>query len=163
MIRKIISVLIIGVLLLTGLAGLSVTGNKANKKVTKDILDNISKSIDERFNESDVFIFGRCRSIIVFYDNPQGPEWIGGLYIGKLFATYVSMCDYNDEWMIVLIRNETNNTRFFKFRGRMGMGCKNTSGYFYWGAKGNGIKLLAPRIFIKCYAERVYVTQDWEI
>ena len=120
-----------------------------------------SKSIDVMYNNSEVFIFGRCRSMIVFY-NDSKPPYNGGLYFGKLFGIYFSTCEYYDEWLLILIQNESIKDRYLKIRGKIGIGFSETSGIFYWGGIGYGERIIGPRIFVRCYAEKVCVTQDWE-
>jgi hypothetical protein len=149
------------IILIISTAGISIAEPDIhNKSLQKNnISDN--KSIDIRYNDSEVFVFGRCRSMIVFY-NESEPPYYGGLYFGKLFGIYFSTCEYYDEWMLVLIRNESIKDRYLKVRGKIGIGLKNTSGIFFWGAKGFTERIIGPRIFVRCYAEKVYVTQDWE-
>jgi hypothetical protein len=156
--NKIIIAGIIGLLILSGLPGIIAVETEITNKNIRNTQESSTKIEDDVYYDVDVLIFGRCRTLGVGYEDPDGPNWTGYFFIGDLVGFFVDTCGYYDEWMLIIIRNEIITERFFEIRGDLGISCINASGIFYWGAKlGCGFRLIAPRIFVKCHAEIVFV------
>ena len=102
-----------------------------------------------RFNQSKVFVFGRCRSIYNFGE----PGWTGELYRGNASNIIAQSHGTSSEFIFVLYYNETTKKTFFRRTTQCSVEVNNSYGLFYWGYKNKAYINLAPRIFIHCYAD----------
>jgi len=107
---------------------------------------------DYYFEDADVLVIGRCRTI----GSDASDPWIGGLFIGTRYYSEAIASDTPLERLHVLIRNESTNEAFLKLVNA-GVYMFNASGIFYWGAKGMNVKKIPPLIFIKVHAESVHI------
>jgi len=100
------------------------------------------------FENVNVFVIGRCRTIY------SDGSWDGGLFIGDQTHSGIETHDSPLERIRIIIYNETILDPWISFSGlsRAIIGMNNASGIFFWGAKGNGIKILPPIIFVCCHA-----------
>lgn len=162
MIRKIIGITIVGLLLLIGLTGVSVVSTGLENSHMEDSQSSATSINIDEYYDVNVFVFGRCRTIVSRSEDPEGPFWNGGLYIGYQYGVEVGSTGIYDEWVFYLIRNDSTNVKGLKIRGTLNVAGTNASGLFYWGAKGTGASLIAPRIFCIYHAEKVSIIQDWE-
>lgn len=104
------------------------------------------------FDNVNVVIVGRCRAI-----NSDG-SWHGGLYKGPMRLFDVSASFTPLERLNIVIYNETILDPWMTFsRLRNTTGGNHVNGTFYWGADGSGWSLIAPFVFIHCFAERLQV------
>ncbi|GAG84855.1 unnamed protein product, partial [marine sediment metagenome] len=107
---------------------------------------------DYYFEDADVFVIGRCRTI-----GSDAPDpWIGGLFIGTRYYSEAIASNTSLERLHVLIRNESTNIAFFRLIGA-GVYMFNAEGIFYWGAKGCGVRKIPPIVIIMCHAESVRI------
>jgi hypothetical protein len=153
--KKTISIGIIGIFLLTGLA----TAFESSEIKTEIKDTQFSRNDEERFYDVRVFAFGRCNSIGSGYNNDSGQLWVGGLYTGNLDYAWASIYG-GIEWMFTSLYNKSSTVRFLE-RTKFGVFCVNASGFFFWGSRG-GYRPIPARIFIICHAELVSITQNWD-
>ena len=115
---------------------------------------------DESYFENvDVLLFGRCRSIFSFDDT-----WLGGLVVGDLEYCGASNTNQPFERFDILIKNLSSGEIFLKLKLQYHtIQFLNASGVFFWGAKGSGGSIFPPIIFIKCHAEKLAISEGpWD-
>ena len=106
------------------------------------------------FEDVDVLIFGRCRSISSF------DTWHGGLFVGDLEFFGVSTTNQPFERFNIFIKNQSSGEIFLELRLQYhSIQSLNASGVFFWGAIGSGVRIIPPIIIIKCYAEKLAISE----
>jgi len=110
------------------------------------------------FQDVDVLIFGRCRSISSF------DTWHGGLFVGDLEFFGVSTTNQPFERFNIFIKNQSSGEIFLELRLQYhSIQSLNASGVFFWGAIGSGFRTIPPIIIIKCHAEKLAISEGpWE-
>ncbi len=110
------------------------------------------------FEDARRVVIGRCRDIVSGGEDP----WRGGLVIGHLDYAGVNICDTPREGICILARNGLNRI-FFLGPTNYTVFLHNTSGVFFWGAKGPGVSEVPPLVFIWCHSERAWIREPgWE-
>jgi hypothetical protein len=109
------------------------------------------------FDHVNVLLIGRCRTI------GSDGTWLGGLYRGFLPYADITTTNTSFERVLIIVYNESILYPWTSFSGYpfADVGFRNTTGNFFWGAKGFCVRTIPPRIFIHCYAEEFGISTDY--
>lgn len=105
------------------------------------------------FENVNVFVVGRCRTIC------SDGTWLGGLFSGNLKAADAMTDNEPLERFRVIVYNESifhPHATFSRLYDAT-VGVRYANGVFFWSAKGNGISIFPPAVFIWCHAEKVWI------
>jgi len=112
------------------------------------------KSDEYYFEDVNVFIFGRCRTI------GSDGTWIKGLFIGNQSYPKVQVTDTRFEGLRVIIFNESIFNPCFSISKLIDalVFMHDAKGIFFWGCwKQFSARLIPPIVFVSCHANNVLI------
>jgi len=114
----------------------------------------ILQSDEYYFEDVNVFIVGRCRTI------GSDGTWMGGFFVGTQQYPEVQVTDTRFEGIRIRIYNESMNNPLFSISRLINAknDMRDAKGIFFWSCWNQfSARLIPPIVFVSCHAKEVLI------